>query len=126
MPVLMLVGVAVIMTMVVVVSMPVVVIVGVTVIVMMIVRDVAVLVDGLDAGGHGNIALGLRVQGLAECQHQGRSEEREQGNQPDGFEKIHVVPTTSASRFHPPALFPYCGTTRSGCPALPPLRPPRR
>src|SRR6478752_1732037 len=95
--------------------------VSVTVVVAMTVI-VAMFEDGLDAGGDGDGAHGLWVEDPAEDQHEGRSEEREQGNQPDGFEKIHVVPTTSASQFHPPARFPCCGRVRSGCPALPPLR----
>src|ERR1019366_1495115 len=85
-----------------------------------------VLENGLHAGRHRHVALRLRIERLAEQQHQRRSREREQGNQPDEFEKVHVVPNTSASRFHPPAPFPYFGTARSGCPAPPPLRPPRR
>src|ERR1039457_4232135 len=84
-----------------------------------------VLENGLHAGRHRHVAGGLRIERLAEQQHQRRSREREQGNQPDEFEKVHVVPTTSASRFHPPAPFPCCGTARSGCPALLRLRPPK-
>src|SRR4051794_34697150 len=102
MPVLMLMRVPVIMTMIVVVIVRVAMIMRVSVIVgmaMTVRMAVAMFVDRLDAGGNGNLAPGLRIQRLAEGQHQGRSEEREQGNQPDGFEKIHVVPTTSASRF---------------------------
>ena len=78
------------------------------------------------AGRHRELRHGLRIELFAQQQHQGRSQEREQRDQPDLVQEVHGAPTISASRFHPPARFPYCGTVRSGCPALLPPRPPRR
>jgi len=64
---------------------PVIMIVRVSVIVRMGVAMVMpVFEDGLHAGSHRDFALGLRIENLAEQQHHRRSEEREQGNQPDG------------------------------------------
>jgi len=45
---------------------------------------VAMLVgNGLHAGSHGDIRYGLRIELLADEQHQRRPAEREQRNQPD-------------------------------------------
>jgi len=74
---------------------PMIVIVRVVVIVRMIVRMIVgmrvavamvvpVFENWLHAGGHRDFALGLRIENLAKQQHHRRSEEREQGNQPDG------------------------------------------
>src|SRR5262245_31152241 len=100
------------------------VVVMMTMIVIMV-MPVIVLEDRLHAGRDGHVRDRLRIEHLAEQQHQRRPREREQRNQPDQVEKVHNSPTTSASRFHPPAPFPYCGTARSGCPAPRPLQPPR-
>ena len=69
--------------------MPVIMVVIVRVAVVMIMRVAVPMVmpvfkDGLHAGGHCDFTLGLRIENLAEQQHHRRSEEREQGNQPDG------------------------------------------
>ena len=72
-----------VMPVIVIMRVPVVVIVRMGVVTVAMVMPVPVFEDGLHAGGHRNCALGLRIQNLAEQQHHRRSEEREQGNQPD-------------------------------------------
>ena len=52
---------------------------------------VSVLVDRLHAGRHRHVGRRLRIEHLAEQQHQRRSEEREQRDQPDLVEKVHGV-----------------------------------
>jgi hypothetical protein len=42
-----------------------------------------IVVDGLHAGSHGYFRGGLRIEFLADEQHQRRPAQREQGNQPD-------------------------------------------
>ena len=74
-----------IVAMIMIVRVAVVVIMRVSVIMRMAVAMVVpVFKDGLHTGGHRDFALGLRIEHLAEQQHHRRSEEREQGNQPDG------------------------------------------
>ena len=51
--------------------------------VIVVVPVVVLVVRVLEARRHGHVARRLRIQLLAEQQHQGRSEEREQRNQPD-------------------------------------------
>jgi len=58
------------------VTMPVIVRMAVSVIVPM-------FVDRLDTRSHRDLRFGLRIELLADQQHQGRPEEREQRNKPD-------------------------------------------
>src|SRR5450432_2409152 len=90
------------------------------------VRVAVLVINRLHSGGHRNARNRLRVKLPAEEKHQRRSEERKQRDQPDLVQEIHESPTTSASRFHPPARSLYCGTARSECPTPRPLPPPRR
>jgi MFS superfamily sulfate permease-like transporter len=81
-------GVAVIVVMVMVMGVTVHVLVGVVVAVvvavaMRVVVIVPVFEDRLHARGHRDFAGGLRIELLAEKQHQDRSEEREQRDKPD-------------------------------------------
>jgi hypothetical protein len=98
------------------VAMSVVTMLVVRVAVVLMVRRVPVIVAMLkyrfDTVSDGNFRHGLRIENLAEEQHEGRSEEREQRDEPDLVQEVHRFPTISASRFHPPARFPYCGKAR--------------
>ena len=73
---------------------------------------VAVFKDRFDTVSDGDFRYRLRIEQLADEQHERRSEEREQRDEPDLVQEVHRFPTISASRFHPPARFPYCGKAR--------------
>ena len=96
------------------------VIVGVAVAVRMGVAVMIVfVVDVLYAWGHRYFGRGLRIELLAEQQHQGGAEQREQGYQPDLIEKVHVTTSAGRSGRQGPSLC--CGIARLECPGPPPL-----
>src|SRR5206468_12847596 len=64
----------------------------------------------LDARSDGHVRRGLRVELLADQQHQRGAEQRKQRYQPDVIEKVHV--TTSGGRSGPPGPSLCCGTTQ--------------
>ena len=99
--------------------------------VIMIVRvivavPVAVFMHRFDARRDGHLTARLRVEFAAEQQHQRRSAQRKERDQPDMVqEKVHAV-TTSISPLDRPARSLYCGTMRSEYPAPRLLPPPHR
>ena len=71
---------------------------------------IVILMYVLHAGRYGHVRRGLRVELLADQQHQSRAEQRKQRYQPDVIEKVHV--TTSRDRSGPPGPSLYCETAR--------------